>query len=279
MDCLKPFSQNHSISLVALDLDGTLMGGDLQISQRVCEAVQAVQRLGIITTLATGRMFTAALPFAHRLGIRAPLICYQGGWIQAPGGDVLHREALPTALAESAIALGRVHNWHTVLYADGVIIIEEMRYPIGFYERLLGPDIVVNPDLDAVLEAHTADKVLYVAEPEDIPQHADLLLSQFDGIAEVVQSHRMLIEIVPNSVNKGWALSWLAAHYGISQNAVLAVGDQENDVPMISWAGLGIAMGNAVPAVRRVADWIAPALEDDGAAVALERFVLQRSVL
>ena len=279
MDSQLPPSQHLSIALVALDLDGTLMGGDLQISPRVCEVVQAVQRLGIITTLATGRMYTAALPFAHRLGITAPLICYQGGWIQASGGDVLHRQTLPKMLAKSAIALGTDHNWHTVLYADGVITVEEMLYPATFYERLLGPDILVNSDLNTVLEVQTADKVLFVAEPEDIPAVAEILTSHFDGKAEVVQSHRMLIEIVPKYVNKGRALAWLASHFSIPQNAVLAIGDQENDVPMLSWAGLGIAMGNAVPAARHVADWIAPTLEDDGVAVALECFVLKGGVI
>lgn len=266
------------VALVALDLDGTLMGGDLQISPRVRKAVAAVQQRGIITTLATGRMYAATLPFAESLGINAPLICYQGGWIQAPKGDLLHRTVLPQALAKSAIALGHARNWHTILYADGVINIEQMRYSPIFYEQLLGPNAVINPDLDAVLEVHSADKILYVAEPEQIPFMAQILTPHFDGAAEVVQSHRMFIEVVPKSVNKGWALAWLAAHYGIPQHEVLAIGDQENDVPMLSWAGVGIAMGNAVPAAQNVADWIAPALECDGAAVALERYVLHGSI-
>ncbi len=275
MNSFSPSPTLEPIALVALDLDGTLMGGNLQIAPRVRKAVEEVQQRGIITTLATGRMFTTTLPFAESLGINAPLICYQGGWIQAPEGDVLHRTALPQKLAKSAIALGHAHNWHTVLYADGVINIEEMRYPLTFYERLLGPNAEINPDFDAVLEVHTADKVLYVAEPEKIPLMAQILNPHFDGTAEVVQSHQMFIEVVPKSVNKGQALSWLAAYYGISQQAVLAIGDQENDISMLTWAGLGIAMGNAVPAVRSVADWIAPTLESDGAGVALERFVLQ----
>jgi Cof subfamily protein (haloacid dehalogenase superfamily) len=279
MDSRLPLSHSSSIELVALDLDGTLMGGDLQISSRVRDVVKSVQCLGITVTLATGRMFSTTLPFADLLGINAPLICYQGGWIQAPGGDVLQRKVLSQAIAQNAVVLGDVQNWHTVLYADGVITIKEKQYPDAFYQYLLGSNIVLNQDLGAVLDVKTADKVLYVAEPEEIPMMAEILAAHFTGKAEIVQSHRMLIEIVPIDVNKGWALAWLASHLGIQQSAVLAIGDQENDVPMLSWAGLGIAMGNAVPAARHSADWVAPTLEDDGAAVALECFVLKGSSL
>ena len=89
----------------------------------------------------------------------------------------------------------------------------------------------------------------------------------------------MLIEVVPRDVNKGRALAWLAEHYRIPQQAVLAIGDQENDISMLSWAGLGVAMGNAVPSAQQAADWLAPTLENDGAAVALDRFVLHRGAL
>ncbi len=271
-------SPHTPIALVALDLDGTLMGENLIISSRVRETVAAIQQRGIITTLATGRMHAATLPFAEILGVQAPMICYQGGWIQAPQGAILHRTILPQVLAKSAIALGHTHNWHTVLYADGMIHIEALRYPPSFYEQLLGPNAVINPDLNAVLEEHKADKILYVAEPDAISFMAQILTPFFNSTAEVVQSHRMFIEVVPKSVNKGSALAWLAAYYGIPQQEVLAIGDQENDVSMLSWAGVGIAMGNAVAAAKNSADWIAPALDCDGAAVALEHFVLQGSL-
>lgn len=270
---------HQPIALVALDLDGTLMGGDLQISPRIHHVVKAVQQQGVITTLATGRMFSAALPFALELGISAPLICYQGGWIQAPGGDVLHRTILSQELAKSAIVLAKIHNWHAVLYAEGAITIGKTRYSPTFYERLLGPNAAINPDLEAVLKVNAADKVLFVAEPEEIPTIAKILVPHFAGKADVVQSHRMLIEVVPRDVNKGRALAWSAEHYRIPQQAVLAIGDQENDISMLSWAGLGVAMGNAVPSAQQAADWLAPTLENDGAAVALDRFVLHRGAL
>jgi Cof subfamily protein (haloacid dehalogenase superfamily) len=263
------------IQLVALDMDGTLMGEDLSISPKVRRAIaQTVQR-GVTVTLATGRMFSATAPFAESLGIDAPLICYQGGWIQGLHTGILHRVTLPDDLAHQAIAMGRARKWHTILYADGQLFVDTLIRPVTYYEKFLGPDPIEATDLAAILSRHAPDKVLYVAEPDEIPGIADELIDRFETSADVVQSHSNFIEVVPKGVNKGEALAWLAAREGIPSHAVLAVGDQQNDLAMVAWAGTGVAMGNAINAVQDIAAWVAPALEEDGAAAALERFVLQ----
>jgi Cof subfamily protein (haloacid dehalogenase superfamily) len=228
---------------------------------------------GVTVTLATGRMFSATVPFARELGIEAPLICYQGGWIQAQDGPVLHRTSLPQVQARAALAVGRDQAWHTVLYADGRLFIDAMIHPRRFYEELLGPDPVVNPDLEAVLDDHVPDKVLFVADPADIPAMGHHLSDRFGLTTEVVQSHARFVEIVPQGVDKGRALAFLAKRLGVPQTSVLAIGDRQNDIPMIDWAGVGVAMGNGVPAVKAAADWVAPSFEEDGAAAAMERYL------
>ncbi|MCU0520355.1 MAG: Cof-type HAD-IIB family hydrolase [Anaerolineae bacterium] len=270
------------IQLVAFDLDGTLMGADLVISPKVRNAITRTVQRGVLITLATGRMFTATAPFAHSLGLHTPLICYQGGWIQGLGteaspSEVLHRITLPDALAREAIALGHAMGWHTILYADGKLFVDKLRRPLSYYETFLGPDPGEAPDLAAVLLTHQPDKVLFIAEPELIPAMGNALSGHFGVAADVVQSHANFIEVVPRHVNKGQALAWLAGSLGIRQEAVLAVGDQQNDLTMIQWAGIGVAMGNAVPAAKAVSNWIAPSLQEDGAAAVLERYILTSS--
>ena len=262
------------IRLAAFDLDGTLMGTDQKIRPRVLEAVTRAQAQGIIVTLATGRMFTATERFARELNVTAPLLCYQGGWIQALDGPVLRRISLPVSAAQTAIALGETEGWHTLLYAEGQLFIREFLHPVAFYDALLGSGVIVGEPWEAILVAHEVDKVLYVAEPEQIPAMADVLQARFAGVAEIVRSHARFIEVVPLGVDKGSALAWLAQHYSIPRENVLAAGDQENDVTMIEWAGVGVAMGNATPSVQKVADWIAPPVTEDGAAMLIERFVL-----
>ena len=162
-----------------------------------------------------------------------------------------------------------------MLYADGQLYLSRMMYSRSFYERLLAPNPQKVEALTAILATHTADKVLFIAEPSRIPAMARKLEAHFEGKAEVVQSHAQFVEVVPPDVTKGRALAWLADYLHAAQSEVLAVGDQQNDLSMLQWAGFGVAMANAVDAVKQAADWIAPSADEDGVAVALERWVLK----
>ncbi|MFP4394422.1 MAG: Cof-type HAD-IIB family hydrolase, partial [Anaerolineales bacterium] len=234
-----------------------------------------------VITLATGRMFAATRAFAEDLGITAPLICYQGGGVQALGEDEpQHRILLSKKITQHALALAQEQGWHTVLYANGHVYLKEERHDPSFYQRLLGPDITVGMPWMEVLATHVPDKVLFIADPEAIPEMARILKRRFAGgedkaaEAEIVRSHEKFIEVVPLGATKGAALAWLASCLEIPQAEVMAVGDQENDLSMVEWAGVGVAMGNATPQVQAAADWIAPPLSEDGAAMAIERFIL-----
>ena len=264
------------IRLLALDLDGTLMDDDMVIrSHRVRRAVAAAHELGVVVTLATGRMFDFALPFARDLGITAPMICYQGGLIQAPDSGVpLYRATMERALVREVLELQAERGWHFVLYAADDVFLTERRHPEVFYRDRLGERLVWVDDFRAVLEQHEPVKFVVFVEPHETDRVEMALRQRFGGRMEVVRSHALIIEGNPPGVSKGDALRRLAAHLDIPQPEVMAVGDQDNDATMIAWAGVGVAMGNASPAVKAVADWIAPPLEKDGAAVAIERFVL-----
>jgi Cof subfamily protein (haloacid dehalogenase superfamily) len=263
------------IRLLALDLDGTLIGDDLAISEHVGRAVTAAQARGVTVTLATGRMFDATVPFARELDITAPLICYQGGLIQHPDADApLYRATMDPALVREALAWQAQRDWHLVLYADGALFAAERRYPTDFYHDLLGKNFHWGDDLTAVLEEHEPVKFLFVAEPPEADRIEDAMRERFTGRMEIVRSHSMFVEGNPLGVSKGNALERLAAHLTIPRAQVMAVGDQGNDLPMIAWAGVGVAMGNGSAEARSIADWVAPSLEEDGAAVAIERFVL-----
>ncbi len=267
--------ESTMIRLAAFDLDGTLMGEDQRFSPRVRQAIAAAQRRDVVITLATGRMFAATRAFAEDLEITAPLICYQGGWVQSVADDEpQHRIPLSKGITQNTLSLARDEGWHTVLYADGHVYLREKLYAPSFYERLLGADITVGRPWMEILAEHVPDKVLFIAAPEAIPEMAQTLKRYFEGEAEIVQSHAKFIEVVPLGATKGMALAWLASHLEIPQSEVMAVGDQENDLSMVAWAGVGVAMGNATPQVQTAADWVAPPLSADGAAIAIERFIL-----
>ncbi len=268
------------IRLVALDVDGTLVGDDLTISPRVQAAIQAVQQTeDTIVTLATGRMFDFIAPLAKSLGITAPLICYQGGMIQSIlDATPLYRVIMPTDIVRQVLAWQQERNARLVLYADNDVFLTERIHSEAYYRYLLGNRLVWVDDLAAVVAEHTPIKFVVFVDPDEAEAIRSELAQQFDGRIEVTRSHQEIVEGNPAGVSKGNALQWLAAYLNIRRTEVMAVGDHDNDLSMVIWAGLGVAMGNASPALKAVADWIAPPMAQDGVAVALERFVLTKSL-
>ncbi len=220
-------------------------------------------------------MLDYVIPFARDLEITAPLICYQGGLIQSSASDApLYRATMAPALVREVLVWRAQRGYHFVLYAGEDVFLDERRHPDSFYRAMLGERLVWVNDFSSVIERHDLIKFLIFIKPDEAEGIVAELRQQFEGRMELTRSHALIVEGNPLGVAKGDALRRLAAHLDIPQAAVMAIGDQDNDASMIAWAGLGVAMGNASRATKAVADWIAPSVAEDGAAVAIERFVL-----
>jgi hydroxymethylpyrimidine pyrophosphatase-like HAD family hydrolase len=192
----------------------------------------------------------------------------------------LRQITLARDLALEAIELAQARSWHMVLYAGEGIYVQALRHPPDFYYDLLGTELYQVDDLAAVLTSDQGpepSKFLLVAEKPQADCIQAELTAHFDGRLIVVRSHRLFVEGNPLGSTKGDALAWLADYLGVPQEQVMAIGDQGNDATMIAWAGLGVAMGGGGQAAQAAADWIAPPLSADGAAVAIERFLLNET--
>ena len=166
------------------------------------------------------------------------------------------------------------YQWHAVLYTQGEAFATRRAHPPLFYDILSHERIVWIDSLAAVLGRRQAVKLIFIddAPTADTVEHE--MRARFEGRMAVVRSHRSVVEASPLGVSKGDGLRRLADHLAISRAQTMAIGDQDNDVSMVAWAGIGVAMGDGSPAARAAADWVAPPLAEDGAAVAIERFVL-----
>ncbi|MFZ1466791.1 MAG: Cof-type HAD-IIB family hydrolase [Anaerolineae bacterium] len=268
--------------LIAFDVDGTLCafsrdaepGASMRVSPRFLAAAAQVQARGVAITLATGRGVTPILPLATALGINVPLICYQGGWVyDLQTATTLHRSTLPVGLAHQVVAWVQPFDWDISVYQDGEIYLQRLHYPVEFYDRWFGLPWHHVSDLRQAI-THDPEKIVFTGEPAMCDTIHAKLNAQFGEQIQVLRTHELFVELVPHGTSKGGALAWLAAQMGIRQEEVIAVGDSENDLSMIRWAGMGIAMGNATAQVKAAARWQAPTVDDDGAAVVLEHFVL-----
>lgn len=263
------------IRLLEVDLDGTTVDHEGYISARVLNALRAAMARGVWVSVATGRNVPSARPFAEHIGINAPMLCLQGGLVYDLREErVLRHITLPHALSCELVDVMRAHpEWKPVVYQDNRIYINDASFFAGI-QTLIGFQPIVADDLCAVLQARDTDKVLFTVPPEDAPRALETLRAHVNGRALVVQSHARFVEVTPLGADKGTALAWLADYLDVPREQVMAIGDQGNDATMIAWAGLGVAMGNAPEFVKALADWVAPSVDEDGAAVAIERFVL-----
>lgn len=263
--------------LVALDLDGTVIGHDLVIPAVVREAIAEAQAAGVVVTLATGRMFGATIPFARQLAITAPLICYQGALIRDPlTDDVLLATNMPGDEAAEAVRLLLDRDIFVLAYIDERLHIAERRPELDHYLSLHpeGAEVVVSDDLPADVRAAAPTKLLFIAEPPRVTEELARLTPHFGDRLIVTRSHAYYGELTAPGIGKGKALEHLASHLGIPREATLAIGDQENDLSMIAWAGLGLAIGNAIPIIKETAAAVIPSVHEAGVAWAIRRYVL-----
>lgn len=262
------------VKLLACDLDGTLVDETFRITPRVAAAVRLARARGVAMTIATGRAFPSALPYARELGITLPLICTQGGLIRDPtSGQVLHEAQMALPLAQEIIDLARERSWHLTLYVDEEVYLTELARRPDFYTRMFGLPVRFVKDLSAAV-TRPPSKFIVIAEPEQADAIVPELRAHFDGRLRIVRSHRNFVEGNPLDASKGQALALLAERLGIAQSQTAAIGDNDNDADMIAWAGLGMAMGNAPPELQAIADVILPPVEEDGVAVAIEQYIL-----
>ena len=264
--------------LLALDLDGTIVHSSLQISPRVRRALRMAMDRGVHVTLASGRPFGATQMFAKELGIQEPLICHQGALVRdARSGETYFRCTLPRHLADEVVDLGREHGWLLCLTLDDEQYVERpgpaLRLLLDLSPTLIEARVV--NDLKA-LPQDPLRVLVVVAEPTEADAVDQLLHERFAGRLLIVRSYSHFVEATNLAASKGQGLAFLAKKLGVSQSETMAIGDNDNDADMVAWAGLGVAMGNASAAVKAAARHTTATIAEDGAALAIERFILEQ---
>ena len=269
------------IQLLVLDIDGTIAGESNEIRKPVLRAIQAAQNRGVQVAIATGRMYRSALRFHRDVGSTLPLLAYQGAWIQDPATQQLHRHwAVSQQTAHQLLDyfeqphLMRLLSVH--FYINDQLYVRELTQETLIYSERSGIEPIPVGDLRQVLTTEPT-KVLALSDDTDvIDQLLGSLQKQYTP-AELylTKSVATFFEATNPLVNKGIGVRYLAELLEIDAANVMTIGDNFNDVEMLEYAGIGVAMGNAPAEVKAVAQWVAPSVEQDGAAAAIEEFVLR----
>lgn len=266
--------------MLVLDLDDSLLGTDLKISHRNREALIAAAEKGILITIATGRMFSSALPYIKELGVDMPVITYQGALIK----NALSRETLIHIPIDRKISRELVReSIRDGYYIQGYIddeyyMAEENKYSEFYYTISRQRGNVVT-DLEGYLKDKDVTKFIIIDEPDRIRNLKEKYDMLYGDMLQITISKPQFLEFTHKDATKGNAVSYMANLFNIDRESIIAVGDSYNDLSMIKYAGLGVAMGNSPRAVQEVADYVTLSNDEAGVAHVIEKFILGRNPL
>ena len=262
-----------AIKLIALDLDDTLLRNDLQISPRAKAAIRHAVERGVAVTLATGRMFASALPFAQELGLDLPLITYQGALVKYADGRVVYHRPIPLGIARELVDFILPYGHHLNVYLNDELFMQQDSPEGQRYAAIAKVPVHLVADLRDIIVTEPTKLVVIAKEPQLDVLAEDLQLN-FGNKINLTKSKPYFLELAHPLATKGKALATLAKSLNIEAHEVMAVGDSPNDLDMIKYAGFGVAMGNAVEEVKKYARYITCSNDDDGVAEVIEKFVL-----
>lgn len=266
-----------SIRLVAVDLDGTLLNSEKEITARTVNAIARARHVGVHLVMASARPPRSVQPLYDQLQLRTLQINHNGAMVWDP----INRKALlhrPLTVATCRAVIDKARQ----KYPEILISLEVMdRHYTDYFDesyvtergRHRQPDKVGSID---ELLTEPVTKLLLLGPPAKILELRGLLSSHFGGQLSIARSEEYMLQVMHPTAGKSSALATVCKYYQLTRDEVMAIGDMPNDLGMIQWAGMGVAVHNAHPLVRQAADYITASNDDDGVAEALEMFVVGR---
>ncbi|PYS99873.1 MAG: Cof-type HAD-IIB family hydrolase [Acidobacteria bacterium] len=285
-----------TIRLIALDLDGTLLNSRGELSGRNRAAIESARGRGVSVALVTGRRFRDARPLALELGLDVPVIAHNGALTKhALTLETVNAILMPVGAARAVVRLGRAHGADALVSDDhvgaGLLVYDHItegntalaKY-IAWSRRVVGETAAQAirrvPSLEEYLN-HDPLHVAFSGGCAAMERLAEVMRRELGASVKLLltlypKTDFALLDILHPDASKGAGLAAVAAEQGLVREEVMAVGDNFNDLEMLEWAGTGVIMGNAEPALLERGHFHATASNDeDGVADAIERFVLQ----
>ncbi len=263
------------IKLIAVDVDGTLLNSQHELTERTIQALRRAATQGVRVVVATGRPRFTVLDVLGRLGLAAPGVFLQGLALYDADGTLRYEQVMDHEVARQVIEFAEAGGYSLIVYNSNNALVRtrtrHMEAMTVAYDDLF---IETGESLRSLPGKVPISKVIFVDAPDRIETIRAHLSLRLNGTAKLVRSQPTLLEALPLNASKGAGLERLLSELGVSPDEVLAIGDAENDIEMLQLVGVGVAMGNAPQAVKDVADFVTADNDSDGVAEAVERFVL-----
>ena len=257
--------------MVVVDLDDTLLTDEHKITAKTLEVINKLKNKNVKITVATGRMYKSALPYIKKLGVKLPVISYNGAYVCNPlTHEVIYHKSIEKDLVNKIVLEAEKEDLHVNVYKEDNFYIEERNEGVEIYEKVAG---IRGKAIGKLSENYNDESTkLLLVEPELAKKRhfINYFKDKYGEELEITESKNSFIELMAKGVSKGVALKNLANSLNINQEHIIAIGNGYNDLEMLNWAGLGIAVENAYKGVKKDADLIADTNNNEGVAKILE---------
>jgi hypothetical protein len=264
--------------LIALDIDGTLTNSKKEITPATRYALLEAQNRGKKIILASGRHPIGILNIAKELMLDRNdgfIMAFNGGKIiNCTTGETVVSKLFPAEYLPDIVSVLKESNITINTYDDKNIISDTKVNDYTFVERdILKTEMIIAEDFVSAVK-FDINKILLAGEPDEIDKYEKILAMRYDGLLDVYKSAPYFLEIMPFGVTKGSMLPLLLEKLGVLREELATFGDNYNDMTMIGYAGFGVAMGNAVDDVKKIADYVCESNDSDGVAKTFEKYIL-----
>lgn len=260
------------IKLVATDIDGTILGKSGEFTEGVKSCIKELQANGVKVVLVTGRMHAAAKKIAERLSLDTPIVSYQGGLIKDWDNTVLYERYLPNHIVKELIEWGRTNNVHLNFYAEDILYSENDDYEIKTYSKYQNLEYVVKDFSE--ISHDNVHKLLAINyhDAELVSQWVETKSKEYTNL-HICKSTPYFCEFSTLDATKYCAVKFLQNYWNLSDDEILTIGDQDNDIELLKAGGIRVAMGNGTDTLKTYANYITDTVENDGFVKAIKKFV------
>jgi Cof subfamily protein (haloacid dehalogenase superfamily) len=274
---IQTHASTRDIKAIVLDIDGTLLKSDHSLSDKNRSTLRAAIDAGIQVILATGKTRHSAESIIAALNLQSPGVYVQGLIVTNPDGTIRYQQTLDPNVARRVITFAEQRGFDVIAYSGNRLLTKTVDDGAHEITKFGEPQPEEVGPLVNMLGLSPVHKLLIGGKPKKLKALRWQLDKQVGEEATLMTTNLdNTLEVLPYGASKGKSMLALLREMNIAPENVLAVGDGENDVDMLKFVGIGVAVGNAHKLTKDVADFVVASNDDDGVAEAVERFVLAK---
>ena len=278
-----------SYKLVCIDMDGTLLNSNKKVTEETKRTLLEAKKRGVMVAISTGRIYNNAAFYSKYIGLNSPVIAANGAIVKSEAGDELYKGIIGYETSLEVLGILKKYNMkanfhtHNSIYCGGLL---EKLFIYFFITRGIPADYKVNlysiksSQWEKILFDNQSEilKCISIHTNKKVVQRAKEELRNIKGI-EISSSNSFNIEVNAKGVCKGKGVEILGEKFGIKKEEIICIGDNENDLSMIEYAGLGVAMGNAPEYIKNKADYITSTNNEEGVSKVIKKFILKENII